>query len=475
MSSQSAKFKFSVFVDLGHIIKNNKNAKVMLYDLLAKLNTYDHIARIFVLNEYSPIPDDVPGDELYHNTDNIKSQYYMFYQQPGTPEFFDKVLNIDKNYKLDQAKTSDIVYITTHDNTELINLRMIYNVIPNPNVITIKFDSANPNLVKSGIQEVIDFLSLSGNPLSVRITKNVMTSTLQAKVLSYVDKYRSQDPSRVVVVRPANTKYQEQQPEKSLFNMYLTDPDIELGDRITSVTPINMARFLARLLTTKSDLHKPVKTGKAKLASRLRRFTRKTLGRVSSRRKQTMALDRELPNVKSGRVKLSRKSKSAPTKLNNSEVADMMNTASKYLAEIERLDTLIAESGKSRQQKQKTTVQQSVIKDINRQYRMHRSGFIRAIRNLFKQGGSSAKSSLYNISATTTNSKTRQLLARIMHVLDDKSIMGNSTVNKRNNLIDVNRLRSNYANTLRQNIATNPGFFKKLTRKRILSQLGTIK
>lgn len=476
---QLSKFKFSVFVDLSHVIKDIQNSRILLYGLLAKLNTYDHIDRIFVLNNYSPTPYDVPGDELKHNNDTTKSQYYMFYQQPGTPEFFNKVLNIDDNYKLDQAKTSDIVYITTQDNTDLANLRMIYYVIPNPNLITIKFYSTDPDLFKSGINDVIDFLSLSGKPLSIRIAKNAIPSTLQTKVLSYVDKYRSQDPRRVVTVYPARDKYQVPQTDSSLFNMYFTDPSTELLTddlvaRITSVTPINMARFLSKLFTIKSDPNTLIKTGgKVRLASRLRRFTRKVLGRVSSRRKQALDLDEELRIIKSSRVKSSRKSKPASTKLNSVEVRERLSTAAKYLAEIERLDSLIAESGKSRQQKQKTSSQRSVIEDINRQYRAHRSGFIRAIRNLFKHGESSAKSYLYNIDATTTNHRTKKLIERIMRVLDDKSIISNITANKRNNLIDVDKLRRNYAGTLRQNISANPGFFKKLTRKRILSQVVT--
>ena len=479
--NQSKNVKFSVFVDLANSVENNRVGKRLLYDLLAKLNTYDHIARIFVLNDPESgnmtNPTDVPSAELYHNSDATKHQYYMFEQENGYSEFFNKVLNIDQNYKLNQANTSDIIYITAQNNTALINLRQIYAVIPNPNVITIKIDTAHPSTTNSVIQEVMDLLSLSRKPLSIRIAKGALSPNVQGKILSYVDKYRTPDKSRVVVVYPSSEKYQEHYVDKAIYNMYLTDPAVDLDERITSVTPTTIARFLAKLLTDKSRAHTPVKSRKGRLVSGIRRFTRKVLGRASSRRKQTRDLDLELPAYKRSSRKSSKKSsKIAKSTIqqkssNTAEVTEQLRIAAKYAAEVERLDTLIAESGKSRQDKQKTQDSRDKIIDINRKYKTHRTAFIRAIKALFRSGSGSVKSKLYAMYSNSGNPKHKQLLERIIRVLDDKEFISNSMGNTANNYVDVKKVKRAYQDTLRENMAANPGFFKKLTRKRILGRL----
>ncbi len=464
--------KFSVFVDLMPVIESNRQAKIQLYDLLAKLNTYDHIERIFVLNNPVDKPEDVPGSELYHNSDDTKKQYYMFNQMAGSRDFFNKVLNIDQNYKLNQAIPSDIVYITSQDNHELGNLRQIYAQILNPNVITIKLDTSRPGLANTSITEFADFLSLSGKPLGVRITRGALPSNMQAKVLSYVDKFRTQDPSRIVAVYPAADKYHTHGTDRALFNMYLTDSQ-DLDARITSVTNATMARFLVKLLTVKSLEHKPVKSRKGRMVSGLRRFTRKLLGKVSSRRKQALDMNKEFasrkPSERTSKRPTGTSSKTIKPLGNNEDIASQLEYAAKYLAEIERLDTLIAESGKSRQQKQKSVGQRSIIEDIHRRYRTHRIAYIRAIRNLFSYGPGTAKSRLHAIYRQAERPKTKKLIERILRMLDDKD-----AINNMRNTIDTKALKREYANTIRQNIAANPGFFKKLTRKRILSQLSTI-
>ena len=447
-------------------------AQTLLYDLLAKLNTYDHIERIFVLNSPSVTPADVPSDELYHNSDETKHQYYMFNQMTGTSDFFNKVLNIDQSYQLNQAKTSDIVYITSQDNLELANLRQIYAQILNPNVITIKLNNQSTKSVIEGIQEVIEFLTLSRKPLSVRITNGALPADIQGKVLTYVDKYRPQDPSRIVLVYSAADKYREHHMDHTVFNMYLTDADTDLDGRIGSVTKPVVARFLVKLLTGKSEISmpSPVKRG---LASKLRRFTRKVLRRVSSRRQ---ALNQEFPVHKSSRKsspKIRKSTESVAGVTENGEpIANKLKLAAKYLAEIERLDTLIAESGKSRQQKQKTSAQRTIIEDINRRYLQHRKDFIRAIRALFNTETETAKFKLHTLYSSTANSKTKQLLSRLIRVLDDKASINIHSVNNYNNhMPSVNTIMNDYKYTLRQNISANPGFFKKLTRKRILGKL----
>jgi hypothetical protein len=465
-----------VFVDLMPVIENNRIARAQLYDLLAKLNTYDHIERIFVMNSPSDRPADVPSDELYHNSDKTKLQYYMFNQMVGTSDFFNKVLNIDQSYKLNQAKTSDIVYITSQDNRELANLRQIYEQILNPNVITIKLNTQSAKSVIGGIHEVVEFLTLSRKPLSVRITNGALPANIQGKVLTYVDKYRPQDPSRTVLVYSAADKYREHHMDRAIFNMYLTDADTDLDGRIGSVTNSATARFLAKLLTGKSEISmpSPVKRG---LASKLRRFTRKVLGRVSSRRQQQKALNQEFPIHKSSRRQISRKSKKSAKSVarvteDGEPITNKLKQAAKYLEEIERLDTLIAESGKSRQQKQKTSAQRTIIENINSQYLQHRKGFVRAIRALFNVGTGTAKSRLHTVYSSTANSKTKQLVSRLIRVLDDKASINIHSVNNNNKLApSVNTIMKDYKDTLRQNIAANPGFFKKLTRKRILSRL----
>ncbi len=472
---QTSAFRFSVFVDLMPVIENNKTARTQLYDLLAKLNTYDHIARIFVLNNPVDRPMDVPSDELYHNSDKTKHQYYMFNQITGTSDFFNKVLNIDQNYKLNQAKTSDIVYITSQDNRELANLRQIYAQILNPNVITIKLNTQSAKSLIGGIQEFVEFLTLSRKPLSVRITNGALPADIQGKALAYINKYRTQDPSRIVTVYPAGDKYNAHQLDSTIFNMYLTDADTDLVGRIGSVSKSATARFLAKLLTGKSEISipSPVKRG---LASKLRRFTRKVLGRVSSRRKQYHDLNQEFPVHKSSRKSSPKSRKStesvAGVTENGEPIANKLKLAAKYLAEIERLDTLIAESGKSRQQKQKTSAQRTIIEDINRRYLQHRKDFIRAIRGLFNTGTGTAKSKLHTVYSSTANSKTKQLLIRLIRVLDDKASINIHSVNNYNNhMPSVNTIMNDYKYTLRQNISANPGFFKKLTRKRILGKL----
>jgi len=511
--SKTNKFKFSVFVDLANSIpftlnskptlggrefgetsvprhwarnpvstvEDNQNEKKLLYDLLAKLNTYDHIARIFVLNnpeaELNTRPADVPSDELYHNTDATKNQYYMFNQETGSYEFFAKVLNIDQTYKLNQAQTSDIIYITDQNNRNLINLRRIYASIPNPNVITIKIDTSSPSATNSNIQEVMDFLSLSRKPLSIRITKNALHSNMQAKVLSHVDKYRKPDNKRVAVVYPAVDKYQSHYADRSLFNMYLTEPAVDLDDRISSVTTAAVARFLARLLTGRADAHKPVKSRRGRLVSGIRRFTRKVLGRASSRGKQARNLDRELPSKQQrSSKKTSKRAKSIKQSVSATpaEVTKQLQVAVKYMAEVARLDTLIAESGKSRQDKQKTQEHRDRIININMKYRAHRIGFIRAIKGLFRSGTGTVKSHLYALYSKISDTKHKQVLERIIRLLDDRDFIANSmgnTANKANNYVDIRKVKRVYQDTLRENIAANLGFFKKLTRKRILSQL----
>lgn len=466
-------------------------AKIQLYDLLAKLNTYDHIERIFVLNKMVDRPADVPNDELYNNQDDTKKQYYMFNQMTGTNDFFNKVLNIDQNYKLNQAKTSDIVYITYQNNRELENLRLMYAQILNPNVITIKLNTSGYNLTKTGIQAVMDFLSLSGKPHSINIANDTLPSNIQKKVVSYVAKYQPRNTvtNRNIVIYPAEYKYQDHDRTPSIFDMYITDPAIDFMVRvvnpdyitpkesiklITSVTSSSIARFLAKLLTTKSLAHKPGKSRKSRLASGVRRFTRKVLGRVSSRRKQALELNRELPSRRSSKRAIY-STATPPSKANvplgnNAAVNAQLEYAAKYLSEIARLDTLIMESGKSRQQKQKTTAQRSIIENIHRRYREHRIAYIRAIKNLFSHGPGNAKSRLHAIFRQAERPKTKQLIERIIRILDDKDRISNM----QNTNIDTKTLKREYANTIRQNIAANPGFFKKLTRKRILSQLSTV-
>ena len=476
--SKTNKFKFSVFVDLANSIEDNQNGKKLLYDLLAKLNTYDHIARIFVLNnpeaELNTIPSmDVPSDELYHNTDATKNQYYMFNQETGSYEFFAKVLNIDQTYKLNQAQTSDIIYITDQNNRNLINLRRIYASIPNPNVITIKIDTSSPSATNSNIQEVIDFLSLSRKPLSIRIAKSALPSNMQAKVLSHVDKYRKPDNKRVVVVYPAVDKYQSHYAERAVFNMYLTDPTVDLDDRISSVTTASIARFLARLLTSQV-VGTTVKSRRGRLVSGIRGFTRKVLGRASSRGKLARNLDRELPSKQQrSSKKTSKRAKSIKQSVSATpaEVTKQLQTAAKYMAEVARLDTLIAESGKSRQDKQKTPEHLQKIIDINLKYRAHRIGFIRAIKGLFRSGSGTVKSRLYTLYSSISNPKHKQILERIIRLLDDRDFIANSLRNTANNYIDIRKVKRVYRDTLSENIAANPGFFKKLTRKRIISQL----
>jgi hypothetical protein len=453
------------------VIENNRMAQTLLYDLLAKLNTYDHIARIFVLNNPVDRPMDVPSDELYHNSDKTKHQYYMFNQMTGTSDFFNKVLNIDQNYQLNQAQTSDIVYITSQDNRELANLRQIYAQILNPNVITIKLNTQSAKSLIGGIQEFVEFLTLSRKPLSVRITNGALPADIQGKALAYINKYRTQDPSRIVTVYPAGDKYNAHQLDSTIFNMYLTDADTDLVGRIGSVSKSATARFLAKLLTGKFEFSGtgPVKRG---LGSKLRRFTHKVLGRVSSRRQ---ALNQEFPVHKSSRKSSPKSRKStesvAGVTENGEPIANKLKLAAKYLAEIERLDTLIAESGKSRQQKQKTSAQRTIIEDINRRYLQHRKDFIRAIRALFNTETETAKFKLHTLYSSTANSKTKQLLSRLIRVLDDKAFINIYSVNKKHIPPSVNTIMEDYKDTLRQNISANPGFFKKLTRKHILGQL----
>ena len=472
---QSRVFRFIVFVDLMPVIENNRIARAQLYDLLAKLNTYDHIERIFVMNSPSDRPADVPSDELFQNPVETKKQYYMFNQMAGTSDFFNKVLNIDQNYQLNQAQTSDIVYITSQDNLELANLRQIYAQILNPNVITIKLNTQSTKSAIEGIQEFVEFLTLNRKPLGVRVASGALPADIQGKVLAYVDKYRPQDPRRIVTVYPAADKYREHNMDRAIFNMYLTDADTELVGRIGSVSKSATARFLAKLLTGKSEFSGtgPVKRG---LASKLRRFTHKVLGRVSSRRQQQKAFNREFPIHKSSRRQSSRKSKKSANPDSraiddDAFITNQLKQAAKYLEEIERLDTLIAESGKSRQQKQKTTSQRTIIEDINRQYQQHRNGFVMAIRALFNTETETAKSRLHTLYSSTANSKTKQLLSRLIRVLDDKAFINIHSVNKKHIPPSVNTIMKDYKDTLQQNIAANPGFFRKLTRKRILGQI----
>lgn len=471
--SKTNKFKFSVFVDLSNSLDNDQPGKKQLYDLLAKLNTYDHISRIFVLSnpesELNTVPAGVPNDELYHNSDVTKHQYYMFGQETGTYEFFNKVLNIDQNYKLNQATTSDIIYITAQNNRNLINLRQIYASIPNPNVITIKIDTSSPPASNSNIQEVIDFLTLPKKPLSIRIAKGVFPSNIQSKVLSLVDKYRQQDNKQVVALYPADAKYNDHYADKSIFNMYTTDPSVDLDDRISSVNTTTVARFLARLLTSQT-VGKTIKSRRGRIVSGIKRITRKVLGRASSRGKQARDLDREFPK-RSSRKTSKRVKAIKPKVATPAEVTEQLEMAAKYMAEVARLDTLIAESGKSRQDKQKTPEQRERIVNINLKYRTHRIGYIRAIKGIFRSGSGTVKSRLYALYSNISDTKHRQILERIIRLLDDRDFIANSMGNTTNSYVDVRKVKSAYQNTLRENMAANPGFFKKLTRKRILGQL----
>jgi len=473
---QSNMFRFSVFVDLMPVIENNRMARTLLYDLLAKLNTYDHIERIFVLNSPSPsgMPADVPSKELYTNSDETKKQYYMFNQMTGTSDFFNKVLNIDQSYKLNQAKTSDIVYITSQNNHDLTNLLQIYARILNPNVITIKLNTQKTEYVTNRIRDVIDFLTLSRKSLSVSVAKGALPVDIQSKVIAYVSKFLRQDSRREVTVKPAVDRHVTNTPsnDHNIFDMYLTDADTDLDGRTGSVSKSATVRFLIKLLTSKSDVSGTV-PAKRGLASKLRRFTHKVLGRVSSRRKQAMAINQEFPGQKSSRRQSARKSQKSTKSVagfteDDDGITSKLKLAAKYLAEVERLDTLIAESGKSRQQKQKTPMQRTIIEDINRRYQQHRLDFIRAIRGLFNAGPGTMKSKLHTMYSSTANSKTKQLLSRLIRVLDDKASINTASINT---APLVNTLTNNYKETLQQNIAANPGFFKKLTRKRILGQI----
>jgi hypothetical protein len=299
---------------------------------------------------------------------------------------------------------------------------------------------------------------------------------MQAKVLAYVDKYRKPDNKRVVVVYPAVDKYQSHYADRSLFNMYLTEPAVDLDDRISSVTTACIARFLARLLTGRADAHKPVKSRRGRLVSGIRRFTQKVLGRASSRGKLARNLDRELPYLPQTSKKPSKRAKSIKQSVSATptEVTEQLQVAAKYLAEIARLDTLIAESSKSRQDKQKTQEHRQNIININKKYRTHRIGFIRAIKGLFRLGPGSVKTRLHALYSSISDPKHKQVLERIIRLLDDQDFIANSmgnTANKANNYVDIRKVKRAYQDTLRENIAANPGFFKKLTRKGILSQL----
>lgn len=466
-SSKQPALAFALFVDLLPYIKSDLAAKKHLYTLLAELNTYKHITRIFVLNDDPNVQVD---DELDVVPDKTKESYFNFGQEVGNRYFFSKTLDIESGYQLTQLRPTDIVYLTSQDNITPANLQRIYNVIPNPNVITIKINTQSGTANQS-LSEVGRFLALSPQPLTVRISELAMSSNKRTAVLNYIAKYRKSDPIRYVNVYSANDSAIRD--DTALFNMFVMHPEKVLSDRITSVTTNVNVTFLAKLFTAKSSQSPSghlavVKTLPGKLGSKLRRITRKLTGRVSSRLKLSRAAATPSSARKISKAKSKARSKPGPG------LGNFLKPTGKILTEIARLDTLIAESGEERQRKQKKDNVRQRIADVNKRYRQHRVAYVKALMNLFKlkrtDPDEMAKARIYELyNGPAASSADRKVLEKVLRVLDSKSLVQNMMAAQGipAALINVtsSEFRNQYRQTIKNNIATDPGFMKKMSRK----------